>query len=497
MLDIDDIAEVIANVSKAHTAPLIARLDAAEARAAELEQCNGELVARLAAVEARKIPELPEFPEIPEIPMDEIGALITAAAKAEVAAIPLPQDGKSVDPVEVRRMVGEEVKAVVSSLPPAEKGADGIGLAGAFINRDNVLVLTLSNGETKELGVVVGKDGAHAAVEQVVEVIRPLLAEEAQKALDALPKPKDGKDVDMDEVRGIIEVTSEKAIREYVDAAMAAIPVPQDGKSVTLDDVSPLIAAEVARAVAELPKPKDGDPGVSVASAEVKDGHLILTMSDETKHDVGMVKGRDGYDVEEITVTQNGRDLEFGFTVDDVRSIFEIELPEGPSGKSVDVDEVRQFIAEGVDAAFARLQIPKDGEAGRGIADALLDSEGALILTYTDGKTKNVGVVQGKDGETFGFDDFEEELAEDGRTIVRRYKSGDTVKEFQHKFSVPDYKGVHRDGAAYEKGDMVTFGGSTWIAVRDTSAKPESSSDWKLCAKRGRDGKPGKAAGNG
>jgi hypothetical protein len=41
---------------------------------------------------------------------------------------------------------------------------------------------------------------------------------------------------------------------------------------------------------------------------------------------------------------------------------------------------------------------------------------------------------------------------------------------------------------------MVSFGGSAFIAQRDTTDKPESSDAWRLAVKRGRDGKPGKDA---
>lgn len=44
---------------------------------------------------------------------------------------------------------------------PGEKGVDGIGLAGAFINRDGDLTITMTNGEVKYLGPVVGKDGGN------------------------------------------------------------------------------------------------------------------------------------------------------------------------------------------------------------------------------------------------------------------------------------------------------------------------------------------------
>src|SRR5690606_2062866 len=40
-----------------------------------------------------------------------------------------------------------------------EKGADGVGLAGAMLDRDGELLVTMTNGEVKKLGAVVGRDG--------------------------------------------------------------------------------------------------------------------------------------------------------------------------------------------------------------------------------------------------------------------------------------------------------------------------------------------------
>lgn len=40
-----------------------------------------------------------------------------------------------------------------------DAGADGIGLAGAVISREGSLIITKSNGETIDLGPVIGKDG--------------------------------------------------------------------------------------------------------------------------------------------------------------------------------------------------------------------------------------------------------------------------------------------------------------------------------------------------
>src|SRR5262245_8426050 len=57
------------------------------------------------------------------------------------------------------------------------------------------------------------------------------------------------------------------------------------------------------------------------------------------------------------------------------------------------------------------------------------------------------------------------------------------------------YCGVFELGKSYERGDVVTWDGSMWHAERDTGAKPgtaSSADDWRLCVKRGRDGRDGR-----
>lgn len=57
------------------------------------------------------------------------------------------------------------------------------------------------------------------------------------------------------------------------------------------------------------------------------------------------------------------------------------------------------------------------------------------------------------------------------------------------------YEGVYQEGQTYEKGQLVTWGGSGFHCNTQTTAKPgEGSKDWTLMIKRGRDGKDGKDA---
>ena len=60
------------------------------------------------------------------------------------------------------------------------------------------------------------------------------------------------------------------------------------------------------------------------------------------------------------------------------------------------------------------------------------------------------------------------------------------------------YKGVYQPGIQYASGDAVTCGGSIFVAMKDTTERPDhrgESEAWRLACKRGRDGRDaGKAA---
>jgi len=99
--------------------------------------------------------------------------------------------------------------------------------------------------------------------------------------------------------------------------------------------------------------------------------------------------------------------------------------------------------------------------------------------------------MHGKDGlDGVGFDDLIMDY--DGeRTLVFRFMRDEQVKEFKFTLPIPLDRGIYRDGTQYQRGDVVSFGSSFWIAQRDTASKPEINSDWRLGVKRGRDGKDG------
>jgi integrin beta 3 len=149
----------------------------------------------------------------------------------------------------------------------------------------------------------------------------------------------------------------------------------------------------------------------------------------------------------------------------------------GTDGKSVTLADVTPIV---------------EGAIAKGMLD--LERRGMdLIQRCIDRIEKPKDGTPGKDGrDAFSLDDFHSELAEDGRTLTLAWVAGENRIERKHVLPHVIYRGVHQQGKQYQRGDSVTFQGSTWIAMRDTCSKPETDDSWRLATKRGRDGKDGK-----
>jgi hypothetical protein len=225
-----------------------------------------------------------------------------------------------------------------------------------------------------------------------------------------LPPAKDGepgRSVDPAEVQSLLSGLVQKAVAE--------IPKPRDGQSLTVADVAPLIAAEVEKSVKALPVPKDG---IGVLGALLdRQGHLVVTLSDGSVKDLGSVVGRD-----------------------------------------MDMADVERHIGD----VIAKWPRPKDGVNG----------------------------VNGKDG--FGFDDLS--VLHDGeRGFTFQFTRGAEVKSFAFTIPCLIYKGVYAEGTTYDVGDSVTFGGNIFTAKATTTQKPDFTpaavKAWTLSVKAGRDGR--------
>lgn len=146
----------------------------------------------------------------------------------------------------------------------------------------------------------------------------------------------------------------------------------------------------------------------------------------------------------------------------------------------------------------------KDGRDGLDAVEFLRGADGHLIVTMSNGTTRDLGAVNGTDGaagtdgkdgapgkdgvDGVSFDDLD--LVETEEGVFLRCARGDVVKQWRLPIVID--RGVFKDGQPYRKGDGVTWGGSFWIAQGETTDKPDSGKGgWRLAVKKGRDGKDG------
>ncbi len=189
--------------------------------------------------------------------------------------------------------------------------------------------------------------------EHVSAAVEPLLARIAALEAREIPIPEkgergeagkdgaDGKDADPETVRAIVDEIVRGAIPDAVNDAVNSLPQPEKGEK-----GDPGERGEQGPAGND---GRDGADGIGLSDAMIdRSGELVVTMTDGRIKNLGPVlgrdgkdgepgqpgaDGRDGHDLDDLSVTQDGAIVEFAFQVGDVRSIFEIELPQGPAGQ--------------------------------------------------------------------------------------------------------------------------------------------------------------------
>ena len=159
-------------------------------------------------------------------------------------------------------------------------------------------------------------------------------------------------------------------------------------------------------------------------------------------------------------------------------------------------------IARGIAPVLRELAAKDRGPAGAQGVAGVRGQGGPVGPPGRDGRDglpgdkgeKGVDGLHGRAGaDGLGFDDLT--VTHDGaRAFTFRFIQGDRIREFTCSLPVLIYRGVYVDAGAYEKGDVVTWGGSLWHChATTTTGKPggSESRDWVLAVKHGRDGKAG------
>lgn len=282
-----------------------------------------------------------------------------------------------------------------------------------------------------------------------------------ERRLDDLPTPKDGRDADPEAVAELVRAEI-KADLDALSDIVAGIPEAPELPDIpamiaeAVTDAAKVIPDAVAKAVDEtvaaIPAPKDGEDGTSVTVEDV-----LPTLQEQVQ-----------------------------------KYLDAIPLPaDGEDGESVTLEDITPMIEGAISKAVAAIPSPKDGADGIGLAGALIDRDGNLVVTLTNGEAKSLGPVVGKDADPatpgadgLGFEDMDFEV-KDGR-LFAVFRRGNLVKEA--RLPGISYRGVWKAGE-YLTGDSVTYGACQWIATEDTTDKPGEGSGWQLAVRKGRDAK--------
>lgn len=268
----------------------------------------------------------------------------------------------------------------------------------------------------------------------------------------------------------------------------------QDGKDADPEVIKSLIVA----AVAEIPPTKDGLPGQDGRDGvDGKDGAPGERGIDGKDIDPDAVKqaieaivatiprpvdgingkdGRDGVDGKDGAPGERGAD---GLGIKGDPGMDGRDGRDGEPGR----DAVQIDILQGIDPS-KRYQRGTFVKFGGGlirsfrVTDPL--AEGDLIE-----KAGWEVVVQ-------GVADLRFEREDDGRTVkITMAYTGSPATVQRLTFPAAIYRGIYQAGTIYDEGDMATWDGSVWNAVKSTSDKPGASDAWRLSVKRGRDGRDG------
>ncbi|HHA1336443.1 TPA: phage gp6-like head-tail connector protein [Enterobacter hormaechei subsp. xiangfangensis] len=263
-------------------------------------------------------------------------------------------------------------------------------------------------------------------------------------------------------------------VATMVREAVAAIPVPRNGKSVTVDDITPVLQELVSNAVAEIPVPKDGkdfDPAMLKQAVEEAVSEAVAA----------------------IPVPQDGKSV----TTEDVQPMIQelvsASMPELPDVKSLVNEAIAALPAaepgkdgeNGRDALSLEI-LPFIDEGKSYPRGSYATHNGGLWRAYekTHGMRGWECLVDG----VAGIDIQQSELRCFTLTVNRTSGASETKS-----FDVPVmiYQGVFKSGQEYLPGDTVTWGGSLWHCDEQTQDKPgeAGSKGWTLAAKRGRDGR--------
>ncbi len=252
-----------------------------------------------------------------------------------------------------------------------------------------------------------------------------------------------------------------------------------------------VVAAMVKEAVEALPTArggKDADPADLEALADLVVDKMLASQRLLTLVDLATADAVSKHF--EANPVQHGRDADPAVIDLAVKAAVDA-LPAPKNGRDADPVTDEQLAAQV--AKHLSANPPQAGADGVGLAGAMIDRGGELVITTTKGEAVKLGKVVGEDGQDgISFETATGEY-EVERGFVIKLGAGQRRTELVLPYMV--HRGFYREGMGMKAGQSITHDGALWIAKRDNASKPclENEQDWALAARKGRDGKDGKS----
>lgn len=299
----------------------------------------------------------------------------------EVASIPRCEkgdpgkNGKDADMDALKSYLNDAVSTAVKAIPPAQHGKDGVSIIEAMQDKSGELVLIFSDGKTKSVGNIQGKDGKPGesanldAIKEIVEGISDAKGFDPEIIKSLIPEPVNGQPGEKGEAgESAYQIAVRNGFsgseREWVES-LKGDPGEKGDK---------------------------GEPGVDIKDVfKNEKGELIFRQSNGVDFNVGCLKGAPGKDGQsvDISAVKEMVEAEVKAVADSlepsvtepvseetlrelVKEAFDtIEKPK--DGKDADPELVKQLVTEQVTKAVAELPKPENGK------DADMDAVKSIV----------------------------------------------------------------------------------------------------------------------
>jgi hypothetical protein len=346
--------------------------------------------------------------------MGETYRKLIEAVDARIDALPPPEKGADADMTEVRALVETAAKAsadaaadlarkmVTDAIAAVDKRIDELPAPGVAADDVSASMELASNAQAD-------------LVRASLATLRDTLSAQFKEAIDgavagvdariaALPKPQDGKDADMDEVRAAIAASEARSVSlEQLENAIAA---SRESLSSELGVALVANVQEMRNLIADIPPPEKVDLGALAASivvASEASSEEIRAAVASVREDVEQLVAGVSQRIDGLPVPQNGKDFDpaalaaiderveqLSATVETVRKL----ASEEPTGTAA--AECANTVVSGLEALASQVAELKQAPASP--SSFVIDAEGDMVAVYPDGSTKAVGRARGKDG---------------------------------------------------------------------------------------------------